>query len=152
MKKHFIDLFEYNDWANQRMLITLEKADMNDQRLIVLFGHLISAQIIWLNRIKDLPTSPFPLWEEYKVRELRSMTEESTSNWITYLHEHKFDTFEEMIFYKSTEGKKYENTIREIITHVVNHSTYHRAQMATRMKELNIQPPVTDYIAYRRLK
>ncbi|MCA6078408.1 DinB family protein [Fulvivirga sedimenti] len=152
MKKHFVDLFEYNDWANQRMLITLEKNEITDQKLILLYGHIVSAQIVWLNRIKDLPTSPFPLWEEYKVRELWSMTEESTANWIYYLNHHKMETFEEMIFYKNSEGKKYENTIREIITQVINHSTYHRAQMAMRLKEIGIQPPSTDYIAYRRIR
>lgn len=152
MKKHFRDLFQYNDWANQRMLITLEQSNFSNEKLLKLFSHLISAQIIWLNRIKDIPTSPFPLWEQYKLRELRTMTDESSANWINYLETHKFETFEEMIFYKNSEGRKYETTIREIITHVVNHSTYHRAQMATLMKEEGIEPPVTDYIAYARQK
>ncbi len=152
MKKHFTDLFEYNDWANQRMIITLEEAESEDYQLLLLLSHLISSQIVWLNRIKDLPTSPFPLWEKYKLRELRTMNEESTANWIEFIRKHRPDTFEEMIFYKNSKGTKYESTLREIITHVVNHSTYHRAQMVMVMKKLQIQPPVTDYIAYRRLR
>lgn len=152
MKKHFRDLIQYNDWANMRVLITLEQSDFKNERLLQLFSHLISAQIIWLNRIKDIPTSPFPLWEQYKLRELRTMTEESTTNWLNYMDHHKFETFEEMIFYKNSSEKKFENTIREVITHVVNHSTYHRAQIATLLKEEGIEPPVTDYIVYARQK
>ena len=79
------------------------------------------------------------------------MTEESTTNWVNYLNEHKFETFEEMIFYKNTKGRKYESTIREIITQVINHSTYHRGQMAMLLSNSGMQPPATDYIAYRRL-
>lgn len=152
MKKHFRDLFQYNDWANQRVLITLEQSNFKNEKLLLLFSHLLSAQIIWLNRIKDIPTSPFPIWEQYKLRELRSMTEESSANWLNYLDSHKFETFEEMIFYKNSSGKRYENTIKEIINHVINHSTYHRAQIATLLKEEGIEPPVTDYIAYARQK
>ncbi len=151
MKKYFLDLFEYNKWANERMLIELEQMDQPTERLILIYGHLISAQILWLNRIKDLPTAPFPLWHVYKLRELRTMTEESTTNWVNYLHDHKFETFEEMIFYKNTKGRKYESTIREIITQVISHSAYHRGQMALLLRESGIEPPPTDYIAYRRL-
>jgi len=152
MKKHFLDLFAYNNWANERILITLEEMDRPNEKLILLYGHLISAQIVWLNRIKDLPTAPFPLWSMYKRRELRTMTEESTTNWVNYLHEHKFETFEEMIFYKNSKGTKYESTIREIITQVINHSTYHRGQLAARLRESGIEPPQTDYIAYCRIR
>ena len=151
MKKYFLDLFEYNKWANERMLIELEQMDQPTERLILIYGHLISAQILWLNRIKDLPTAPFPLWHVYKLRELRTMTEESTTNWVNYLNDHKFETFEEMIFYKNTKGRKYESTIREIITQVISHSAYHRGQMALLLRESGIEPPPTDYIAYRRL-
>ncbi len=152
MKKHFIELFKYNDWANQRMLITLEKLPEVSDKLILLYGHLISAQIVWLNRIKELPTSPFPLWTDYKLRELRTMTEESTANWFEYMETHRMVTFEEMIFYTNTAGKKYENTISEIITQVVNHSTYHRAQMALLLRQMGVNPPQTDFIHYCRTR
>ena len=152
MKKHFTELFKYNDWANQRMLITLEKLPEVSDKLILLYGHLISAQIVWLNRIKELPTTPFPLWTDYKLRELRTMTDESTANWFEYMDTHRMVTFEEMIFYTNTAGKKCENTISEIITQVVNHSTYHRAQMALLLREMDVVPPPTDYIHYCRTR
>ncbi|MEM1405172.1 MAG: DinB family protein [Bacteroidota bacterium] len=152
MKNHFKDLIRFNDWANQRMLITLEENEVSDDNVLTLFSHIISNQIVWLNRIKDLPTSPFPLWEKYKLRELRTMTMESSTNWSNYLEEHQFQTFEEMIFYKNSKEKRYESTIREIITHVLENSTYHRGQLALSMKKLNIEPPCTDYIQYARLR
>lgn len=153
MKKHFLELFEYNHWSNVRMLSVLEDQDIQDEKLLKLFSHLISAQIIWLHRIKGMPTSPFPLWEIYKLRELESMVYESSGKWINYIREeHRGETFEEMIFYKNSKGIKFETTIRHIVTHVITHSTYHRAQMAAHMRGLNIDPPVTDFIAYSREK
>ena len=151
MKKYFRDLFKYNDWANQHVLITLENNSIKNVQVTVVFGHLISAQIIWLNRIKELPTSPFPLWEQYKVRELKSMLEESSRNWLNYLDEHQLETFEEMIYYSNSKGIKYESTIGDIITHVIAHSAYHRGQVATLLKDEGIQPPVTDFIHFKRV-
>lgn len=152
MKKHFRDLLKYNEWANYRVLKSIEEVGSDQQELLKLYSHILSAQTIWLNRIKDLPTSPFPVWQEYKLSELKTMTEESSDYWNDYMGHHKLETFEEMIFYTDTEGKKHENTIREIITHMVNHSTYHRGQVARAMRTKGLEPPVTDYIAYARTK
>ena len=152
MKKHFRDLLKYNEWANYRALKSIEDQGDSDQELLKLFSHILSAQIIWLNRIKGLPTSPFPVWEQYKLTELSTMTEESSNNWNDYMGEHKLETFEEMIFYTNSEGKKYESTIREIITHMVNHSVYHRGQIARRLRGMGGEPAVTDYIVFARAK
>jgi len=151
MKKHFLKQFKYNEWANYRFQITIEENKVKDKNVLALYSHVLSAQIIWLNRIKDIPTSPFPLWEIYNHRELKSMTEESSTNWIDFIKDHPNVTFEEMINYKDTKGNKHENTLKNIITHVLNHSTYHRGQIASKLKQLGIEVPGTDYIAFDRL-
>ena len=152
MKKHFKDLFEHNSWANQRVLITLEEMNTQDMEILRIFGHIISAQLVWLHRIKGLPTSPFPLWEQYKLSELRSMREESANNWNNYIDSHKMETFEEMIFYTNSQGRKYESTIRQIMNQVLSHSSYHRGQIATLLRRKGMDPPVTDYIFYKRTR
>ncbi|RYE14391.1 MAG: damage-inducible protein DinB, partial [Sphingobacteriales bacterium] len=52
--------------------------------------------------------------------------------------------------YTNTQGKTYTNTVLQILTHVVNHATYHRAQIATDMRQHSLEPLMTDYIAYAR--
>jgi uncharacterized damage-inducible protein DinB len=39
-------------------------------------------------------------------------------------------------------------TLVETILQVVMHSTYHRGQVNARLRELGIEPPLTDYIAW----
>ena len=150
MKKHFKDLFKHNSWANDRLLQTLEENSISDPDILKIYGHIVSAQMVWLLRIKGLPTSPFPLWELYKLRELRTMTEESDRNWLDYMEGHRMDTFEEMIFYKNTQDRKFESTILQIINQVLSHSSYHRGQIARLLRERGIDPPQTDYIFYKR--
>jgi uncharacterized damage-inducible protein DinB len=47
-------------------------------------------------------------------------------------------------------GNTYRNTLADLIRHVVNHSTYHRGQLATQLRQLGQIPPATDFIVYRR--
>jgi len=152
MKKHFKDLFKYNDWANQKLFIILQEHKIDDERILKLFGHLLTAQVIWYNRVKDIPSSAFLLWELHSLTDLEEMMDRYSACWIKYMDEHRFETFEEMIFYKNTSGKKFESTIHDIITHVINHGTHHRAQIAARLRELEIAPPAMDYIFYCREK
>ena len=150
MKNHFKYQIAYNNWANERILHILEDHKVDDSKILSIFSHMISSQIVWLLRIRGLPTSPFPLWENYNRVELRSMLEDANKNWVDYLETHQFDTFEEMIFYSDDKGKKYETTIRQIIGQVLIHSSHHRGQINLLLKQNGIEPPLVDYIYYTR--
>ena len=76
MKAYFDDLFSYICWANERLLVTLETNHIENENVIKIMNHLFSSQLIWLHLIQNLPISPFPLWESYKIKKLDSMIEE----------------------------------------------------------------------------
>ena len=61
----------------------------------------------------------------------------------------KFDLTATMS-YTNSKGQTFSNSIRDILFHVINHSTYHRAQIATEFKQNGLEPLVTDYIFYKR--
>jgi uncharacterized damage-inducible protein DinB len=52
--------------------------------------------------------------------------------------------------YRSLKGIESTSSLRDILTHVVNHSTYHRGQIARGIKAKGGVPPVTDFIAFAR--
>ena len=78
------------------------------------------------------------------------MMEESNARWVSYIEKYKVETMEEIIHYESIEGKKFENTLHDIILHVINHSTHHRAQVSMLIRDAGVAPPPTDYIVYHR--
>jgi uncharacterized damage-inducible protein DinB len=45
---------------------------------------------------------------------------------------------------------QYASTIHEVLTHVFNHSTYHRGQIARIVHEQGGQRASTDFIAFSR--
>lgn len=56
----------------------------------------------------------------------------------------------EEISYENSKGEQYRNSVQEILIHIVNHSTYHRGQIAVEFRQKGIEPVVSDYIFYKR--
>ena len=146
---HFIHLFKYNDWATRATAKSLKGLEKKDERLGELLSHIISAQKLWLNRVlkREIVVSP---WDKLAVQECISQSTSVTAEWVNLLESYVDKDLDKRIEYANTKGEKYVNTLRDIIIHVINHSTYHRAQIAQRVKALGGKPAVTDYIVYQR--
>ncbi|MCH7396746.1 hypothetical protein MM236_02050 [Belliella sp. DSM 107340] len=61
----------------------------------------------------------------------------------------KFD-FNITADYSNSKGQKYSSSVRDILFHIINHSTYHRSQIASELKNQGIEPLITDYIFFKR--
>ena len=55
MKKYFLKLYQYNAWANKRVMDALNRQQVDDEKTLSLMGHIVAAQFLWLHRIKGLP-------------------------------------------------------------------------------------------------
>ena len=51
---------------------------------------------------------------------------------------------------RARRGTAYENTYREILTHVLIHSSIHRGNIVLKLREDGFEPPVIDYIIFLR--
>jgi uncharacterized damage-inducible protein DinB len=49
-----------------------------------------------------------------------------------------------------TSGGEYVHSYRQMFRHVVNHSSYHRGQVVTMMRQAGVKPPSTDLILFYR--
>jgi uncharacterized damage-inducible protein DinB len=150
MKNYYLHLLEYNDWANQLILEVLKENPVKNDKILSIFSHLIIAQILWLNRVKKEEYEYKDFWQKLSLKEMEYLVDRSTKDWVDYLIIQNEEGLERRHFYKNTKGKEYSNTLAQILTHVINHSTYHRAQVASYLRLENINPPLTDYIAYFR--
>ena len=148
-KTHFIHLFKYNDWATGQSADSIIKMRTKNEKAGEIISHLISAQEVWLNRVlkRNIITDPWKKWSEEEWAH-KSIT--LTSEWINLLEGLNENDFEKRIEYKNTNGESFSNSIKDILTHVINHSTYHRAQIATLVRLAGDEPAKTDFILYQR--
>lgn len=57
------------------------------------------------------------------------------------------------LYYQNTKGEHFVQPVYEVVLHVFNHSTYHRGQLITMMRQLGeTNLPATDFIHFTRRK
>jgi len=146
MKKNFQDYLEYNQHFNQLLLQNyLENKLIWSEKSKSLLNHIMNAHQIWNARI--LNQNEFEVWQinvDYSLIEINS---ENFINSSKILAERDIT---EIINYKNSKGNQFKNSIQEIFFHFINHSTYHRGQIAMLMKQAGLEPLNTDYIFYKR--
>jgi len=153
-------LFAYGYWATARMLSVAEALtqDKLETHIVSSFpslrdtlAHIVFSEWLWLRRwLGDSPTSP-PDWTskaalpELKI-ELAAIEAERTA-FLARLTDADLD---QEVAYRAMDGLPFAHPLAELIRHVVNHSTYHRGQLATLLRQLGATPPNTDYTRYLR--
>jgi len=149
LRNHFIHLFKYSDWATRETANSMKKLEKKENKLIELLSHIVSAQKVWLNRTLKRGVHIDP-WEKHTVEECISQSTSITAEWINLLESSLDSDLEKRIEYANTKGERFSNTIKDTITQVINHSTYHRAQIALLVRQSGGEPAKTDYIVYQR--
>jgi uncharacterized damage-inducible protein DinB len=149
MKKYFLKLYQYNEWANRRVLKAITEQNVQDEKILSLFSHQMSANYLWLHRIKGLPPPAIELWKTYPVTELARMVDEVSSMWLAFIQE--TESFDRVLKYNNYTGDYFENNVEHIMMHLVNHGTYHRGQVSLLLRMKGFEPINTDFITWDRV-
>ncbi|GIM62192.1 hypothetical protein CAPN008_22420 [Capnocytophaga canis] len=110
-----------------------------------LINHLIKAQQIWNIRIDN--EIEFGVWQINEWNKISKINDENYTKTLKIIRE---NNLENIIEYQNSKGQKFTNKIEDVLFHIINHSTYHRAQIAVDIKNYGIEPINTDYIFYKR--
>jgi uncharacterized damage-inducible protein DinB len=149
MKKYFLKLYQYNAWANKRVIGALIRQQVSDEKILSLLGHVVAAQFLWLHRIKGLPAPDVKLWGSYSLDQLVTMAETAGKQWLEFVE--STDNFDREMTYRNYVNEPYTNNVENIMIHLVNHSSYHRAQIAMLLRQKGFEPINTDFITYDRV-
>jgi uncharacterized damage-inducible protein DinB len=137
--------FAYDEWANREVLAALRASGNASQRSFQLMAHLLSAERIWLERLKQQPQSS-PVWPKLGLEECEAQAAAMAGLWREYLDLITAGDVNQSVSYKNSKGEEWSSTIVDILAHVVTHSAYHRGQIASHMRESGQTPAYTDFI------
>jgi len=146
---HFTRLFTYNDWANRRVLTALREIEPWPPKVADRMSHLLVSQQIWYTRAMNIEP-PADLWPKYSIEELEAINLESTQQWLGLTADIKREDRAKVVQDKNSAGTPFETMIVDIMTHVINHSTHHRAQIIASLRDAGHEPPQTDFIFFAR--
>lgn len=136
----------YTQVADAKIISLFQEADVVPSKAIALFNHVLNAQHIWACRILSIPPE-YGVWQEHHPREYEQISALNFKLLAQVLQEVDLDL---EVTYVNSSGERFVNQVKSILLHVFNHSTYHRAQIASLFSAAGIQPPVTDYILLKR--
>ena len=158
--EHLRLIYDYNAWANRRSLNSC--AGLSTEQFTRDLGssfrsvrdtlvHILGGELIWLERWKGgtpeqlEPVDRYPNLES--VRQRMSEVDKDLSAFAAELNGEKMAS---VLHYRTTAGKEQAQPYWQMMQHLANHSTYHRGQVATLLRQLGAQPVATDLIAYLR--
>jgi len=135
----------YDGWANQEVLTTIRSAGGESTRSLQLMAHILAAERLWLERLRQVPQSG-PVWPEPNLAWCEAEAEKLGREWHEYLELATAGDISQTISYKNTKGEQWTSAIVDVLTHVVIHSAYHRGQIASHMRSIGLTPASTDFI------
>jgi uncharacterized damage-inducible protein DinB len=129
--KYFRRQFTYDEWANREVLAALRGSSEGAARSLQLMAHVLSAERLWLERLRQQPQSA-PVWPELSLAQCDLQVSELARLWRDYLGAER--DLAQTISYKNTKGEPWTSTVEQVLTHVVTHSAHHRGQIASHMR------------------
>lgn len=145
MITHFERLFAYDHWANREAAASLHTADPPPARALRILAHIIAAQWLWLARLGE-GARWVAVWPELTLEECEAQIATLPARWREYLAALPAERLPEGVIYTNSKGEPWTNAVQDILQHVVMHSAYHRAQIATEVRAAGHLPAHTDFI------
>lgn len=157
------DFADYNYWANARIIKSIleageERADMEINSSFPsvrkTLYHIYDAENVWLLRMKGLSYA-WPPSQFFKgnLKEFCELLLKNSNDFKEYVNGLIEKDFIREVFYSNSKGVAFSTSVKDSITHCMNHSTYHRGQLVTMLRitgHTRFEP--LDYIGYVREK
>jgi len=138
-------LFRHDAWANAEVLAALGRAGHAPERAWRLFFHVLAAEDLWLGRLAGEPPR-LPVWPALDPARAELLALELEQRWRRRLGEADPEWLASSIEYHNSKGEPWTSGVRDVLLHVLEHSTYHRGQIALVLRDAGEEPPITDYV------
>jgi len=156
----FTFLFAYNRWANARTLDAAARLtpdqftrDLGNSFASVrdTLVHIYGAEWIWLERWKGAsPTSALSAGDFPDVTIIASRWKELEGEQSAFLAGLSDADLAQPLEYANLKGERFTGPVGRLMQHLINHSTYHRGQITTMLRQLGATPASTDLVTFLR--
>ncbi len=142
-------MYHHLNWANQRILETLQNLERDNPQARRLFSHILSTEQVWLSRLKGESSSQ-PIWGEVGIEECAEMVKKNRESFDAFLSSIDKADLDQFMIYKNSKGIEFKNSISDILTHIALHGQYHRGQINAQLRSNHTEPVNIDFITFVR--
>ncbi len=151
-------LYEYNEWANEHLLeaVSALAPDEFSKPGGASFGsieanlaHIAAAQIVWLSRWAQ-GVNPRLLQDQAMtgLEAIRGAFAESHRGLRAFLDSLAEERLDGILAYQDSRGNRHERVLWQLMAHVVNHGTHHRAETAMALAGMGKPMRELDYVFF----
>lgn len=151
-------LYAYNEWATTRLVDTARALspaafarDMRSSHRSVrgTLVHILWAEWIWLRRWwGESPKHVFAEEEYSDVAAVMSRWDVVKRDQRDFIATLTDNHLRARVSYENLLGECWEYMLGHMMQHVVNHSSYHRGQVVTLLRQQGMSPPPTDFLVF----
>ena len=155
-----LELFAYNAWANRLIFdaagglpseLYLRDLKSSHGGIHGTLAHIVWAEQLWLHRWLSRPNPAVPQGKDLRdLAAVRARWEEVEAERGRFLAGLTEAQLSETRTVKPSTGGEYQHTFSQMFRHTVDHSSYHRGQVVTLLRQVGAVPPVTGLIFYYR--
>ena len=162
-KQYFTELADYHVWANNIVCSWLEQISDEQWKQPVVSSfpdiydtvlHIASAEKIWVERLKKYTEFTY-LINTFKgtTGELIALWKETSQGFKNFVEAFDENRINEVLAFKDIRGIPHNQPYWQLFAHVVNHSTYHRGQLVTMLRQVGYTAITSiDMTTYFRTK
>jgi uncharacterized damage-inducible protein DinB len=159
---YFRMMFDYNRWANGRVLeraeglteaeYTMPIAGLSAQgSFAAAMGHQLGTEVIWLARCRgESPRSILSGKDFPTLASLRERWRQQDGEQTAFLALLSDEDLARKVTYRTMRGEEFSNTLGFMLAHVVNHGSQFRAEAAVALTALGHSPGDIDLSIYLR--
>lgn len=161
-KKYFTELAGYNNWADNIAIEWLTQINDEQWNQVITSSfssikqtaiHIASAEKIWIDFWKNVP-DPVYLSAEFKGTkdELIEIWEKASAGLKYFIDEYPEENYLQQVTIRKPNGEDDRIEFFQTLPHVINHSTYHRGQLVTMLRQVGFAKfSSTDLFTYYRV-
>lgn len=147
MKERFLELFDYHRSMNEELIQLLKRPELvGKEDLHSLMSHIINIHGVWLARIEG-KQAPYRPWELHSPGDMGGIDQEHLE-WTQKILER--EEIDRPVSYRDKVGKTHYERLPDVLFHIVDHGTHHRAQIAMLLRRYGYEPPELDYLVWSR--
>lgn len=142
-------MWDHLFWADGKVLEAVTSGNAVPEAAIREYAHIIGAEEVWLARVEQRPPL-LEIWPTAAASDLNGMARRTHEGWATYLAGVGESGLTRSVSYTNSAGRRFENTVVDILLHVAMHGQYHRGKVNQMLSQGGVAPAPVDFIAYVR--
>lgn len=159
LKQAVRSLLAYTIWADRQVLESLATASAEDLvrdtgtsfgSILHTMAHLLAAEQIWLARFLGAPLEQAPTATDHP--DLPALAAGFVDFWPQlefFLASLSDEQLASQLTWVNARGETHTVPLHVALLHFANHSTFHRGQVVSMLRQLGYEPPATDLVYWK---